>query len=40
MQEKTNNRASLVLAWLLVSIPLLWGIAQTIVKSLVLFTDQ
>jgi hypothetical protein len=39
MQEKKNNRASLVLAWLLVSIPLLWGIAQTILKSLVLFVE-
>jgi hypothetical protein len=32
-----NNPAVVVLAWLLVSVPLLWGVWQTIKKAAVLF---
>jgi len=31
------SRARIALAWLLVSIPLLWGVYQTVIKSLALF---
>lgn len=33
----TSSRGAVVLAWLAVGIPLAWGVAQTIVKSLALF---
>ena len=32
-----QNRVVVVLAWLLVSVPLLWGVWQTIKKAAVLF---
>jgi hypothetical protein len=36
--EKTNRfNLGLVLAWIFVSIPLIWGITQTIIKSFALF---
>jgi hypothetical protein len=35
--EPGSSRVALVLAWLLVSIPLLWGIAETIKKAAALF---
>lgn len=34
---KTTSTATLALAWLLVGIPLLWGVYQTLIKSLALF---
>jgi hypothetical protein len=33
----TSSRGAVALAWLAVGIPLAWGVAQTIVKSLALF---
>jgi hypothetical protein len=33
----TTSRASIVIAWLLVTAPLLWGIWQTIKKAAALF---
>lgn len=36
--EKTKGfNFRLILAWLFVAIPLIWGIAQTLIKSLALF---
>jgi hypothetical protein len=35
--ETKSNPLVLVLAWLVVSLPLLWGVGQTIKKSLALF---
>ena len=32
-----SNRIALVLAWLAVGLPLAWGVAQTLMKSLALF---
>lgn len=32
-----SSPIALVLAWLAVGIPLVWGVSQTIVKSLALF---
>ena len=37
MQNSPTSRIRVVLSWLFVSIPLLWGIAQTIAKSMALF---
>ena len=34
---RSSNRAVLVLAWLAVGLPLLWGVAQTIGKAAALF---
>jgi hypothetical protein len=36
-QSKANEWALVVLAWLPVAIPLLWGIWQTVKKAAVLF---
>jgi hypothetical protein len=33
----SSNKLVLLLAWLAVGLPLLWGVAQTIKKALVLF---
>jgi hypothetical protein len=33
----SGNKLVLMLAWLAVGLPLLWGVAQTIKKALVLF---
>jgi hypothetical protein len=35
-QEKTSTVA-LIIAWLIVGIPLLWGVGETFKKSLALF---
>jgi hypothetical protein len=37
--EKNDNGFSLkvILAWLFVGLPLIWGISQTILKSMALF---
>jgi hypothetical protein len=32
-----SSRGAVALAWLAVGLPLAWGVAQTIVKSLALF---
>jgi hypothetical protein len=32
-----RQRIALILAWLFVGIPIAWGVAQTILKSLALF---
>ena len=32
-----SNRVGLALAWLAVGLPLAWGVAQTLMKSLALF---
>jgi hypothetical protein len=41
MSDKTVNESSMkmrvTVAWLVVGIPLLWGVSQTFVKSLALF---
>jgi hypothetical protein len=37
MSNKENNTIRVALRWMFVGIPLLWGISQTIIKSLVLF---
>ena len=34
---KTTSPAAIALAWLLVGIPLAWGVYQTFIKSLALF---
>jgi hypothetical protein len=34
---RRSSRATILLAWLAVGVPLAWGVAQTIVKSLALF---
>jgi hypothetical protein len=33
----SNNSARLIVAWLFVGIPLLWGVSQVVVKSMALF---
>jgi hypothetical protein len=33
----SSSRAAIALAWLVVGLPLAWGVSQTIVKSLALF---
>jgi hypothetical protein len=33
----TNSKVVLILAWLAVGLPLLWGVAQTIGKAAALF---
>lgn len=35
--KKTTSRLLLILFWLYVSVPLLWGVASTIKKALALF---
>lgn len=35
--NKKSRFVTVALAWLFVGLPLLWGVAQTIVKSLALF---
>jgi hypothetical protein len=35
--ESTSSPVILILAWLAVGIPLLWGVAQTFKKALALF---
>jgi hypothetical protein len=38
MSSKQNtNRIKVFLAWLFVGIPLLWGVSQTLLKSMALF---
>lgn len=37
MQNGQTSKVRVVLSWLFVSIPLIWGIAQTIAKSMALF---
>jgi hypothetical protein len=32
-----SSPAAVVLAWLVVGIPLAWGVSQTVIKSLALF---
>jgi hypothetical protein len=34
---RSNQTIVLVLAWLAVGVPLLWGVAQTVTKALALF---
>jgi hypothetical protein len=34
---KRSSRGSIALAWLAVGVPLAWGVAETVVKSLALF---
>jgi hypothetical protein len=33
----SNNSGRLTVAWLVVGIPLLWGVSQVVVKSMALF---
>ena len=35
--SRKSNQIALVLAWLAVGLPLAWGVAQTLMKSLALF---
>jgi hypothetical protein len=35
--SKSNDTMKLVLAWCAVGIPLMWGVAETILKTLALF---
>jgi len=37
MSTKTKDYIRIALAWLFVGVPLLWGVLQTIEKSLALF---
>ncbi|UOR04559.1 hypothetical protein MUN82_16620 [Hymenobacter aerilatus] len=37
--ETTSSGGSLVLSWLFVGVPLLWGISQTFIKALALFNS-
>jgi hypothetical protein len=37
MEKQKSSIVPVVLAWLFVGIPLLWGITQTLIKSLALF---
>ncbi|GAA4380976.1 MFS transporter small subunit [Hymenobacter koreensis] len=36
-ETQPSSTASLVLAWLFVGVPLLWGVSQTFIKALALF---
>lgn len=36
-ESSRSSPLSIVLAWLVVGLPLAWGVSQTIVKSLALF---
>jgi hypothetical protein len=36
-QTGTSSPIAIALAWLVVGLPLAWGVSQTIVKSLALF---
>jgi hypothetical protein len=36
-EERKSSTAALVIAWLVVGLPLLWGIQQTVMKALALF---
>ncbi len=36
-QENKSSKVALVVAWLIVGIPGLWGVEQTVMKSLPLF---
>ncbi|MGI4832226.1 MAG: MFS transporter small subunit [Janthinobacterium lividum] len=35
--EQSSSTGSVVLAWLVVGIPLAWGVSQTFIKALALF---
>jgi len=35
--DPTGGRVALVVAWLLVGVPLAWGVYETVVKSMALF---
>ncbi|MBC6610392.1 hypothetical protein H8B15_05640 [Hymenobacter sp. BT507] len=37
--ETASSGGALVLAWLFVGVPLLWGISQTFIKALALFNS-
>lgn len=37
MTEKKNKYLPVILSWLVVGVPLFWGILQTVKKSLTLF---
>ena len=37
MSKEKTSKTSVALAWMIVGIPLIWGITQTIQKSLALF---
>ena len=36
-EDKKNPSLTLILSWVVVSIPLIWGITQTFYKALALF---
>jgi len=36
-QEETNVGVKLIVYWLLVGVPLLWGVAQTIANAMKMF---
>jgi len=36
-EDHTTPRIVLVIAWLIVGIPLLWGVAQVLISSMALF---
>lgn len=36
-EEKNTPTLRIALAWIFVSIPLLWGVSQTLIKALALF---
>ncbi len=36
-EQKKSPAAAIVFAWLFVGLPLLWGVSQTVQKSLALF---
>ncbi|MEM1215376.1 MAG: oxalate:formate antiporter [Bacteroidota bacterium] len=37
MAQNESSSLKVILAWLFVGLPLVWGVSQTIVKSLTLF---
>lgn len=37
MTKRKNKRFQVILAWLFVGLPLIWGVLQTLEKSLALF---
>ena len=37
MNEPRERSAGVVILWIIVGVPIAWGVAQTIIKSLALF---
>lgn len=37
MEAKNNSKATALFSWLFVGLPLIWGVSQTLIKSMALF---